>query len=697
MTLKARPKKIAPSAIHVALLTAFASLPVMAENLVETPTTLSTVVVTASQREQDIKQAPASITVISREEIAARPNATLEDVLRDAEGISIVGASPNDRDISIRGMPGEYTLILVDGKRQGTRETMNRGTGGVQGNLTPPLSAIERIEVVRGPMSAVYGADAMGGVINIITRKIPKKISGEATVGGVWQKNRDHGDSQNVDFWFGAPIKEDTVGLQLSGKTHKRGEDDVYYPLNGTAGQNGQKDESIAAKLTIKPSANQEIIFDAGSERLNYQATPGKSNADKVLPSAIVETRHERSNLGITHNGRWDFGTSTVALYNEQGKQSQWTTQGRQAAEPIISNTVFDARATVPLGRNILTLGAQHIWSELDGIEKQDVPPRGYRGNADSIKRNSWALFAEDDFFLTDALTVTGGVRLDNDENYGKHLSPRLYGVYQINSAWTLRGGVASGFKAPTLRQSTAGYCMTTGGAAGATPGTLCGNPELEPETSITQEIGVRYGQGENHVGLTLFNNDFKNKVSSYDTGRPDPRSPGRNIYTYDNIDQVTLRGVEIGSAVRLDAYWKLSGSYTYTRSERSGEGENAFDGSSLEGKPLDKTPKHKLDVQIDWTPLAQWNFYGKANYTSEQYWAAFRNGARGTRERPASTTFDLGGKYRISRHFDLTFALLNVTDEVVAVDERGRNTGLEGNWMVDEGRRLAVNLTGRF
>ncbi len=213
------PAAFAPSPLHFSLIAAFAvlSLPSAAASATEAMAgdapSLAPVVVTASQREQEIRQAPASISVITREEIAAQPNATLEDVLRGVEGVTVVGSSPNDRDLSIRGMPGEYTLILVDGKRQGTRETMNRGTGGVQGNLIPPLSAIERIEVVRGPMSSLYGADAMGGVVNIITRKVPKTLGGEVTVGGVWHKNRDHGDSRNVDFWFGAPLRDDVIGL----------------------------------------------------------------------------------------------------------------------------------------------------------------------------------------------------------------------------------------------------------------------------------------------------------------------------------------------------------------------------------------------------------------------------------------------------------------------------------------------------
>src|SRR3546814_1694072 len=92
-------------------------------------------------------------------------------------------------------MPGENTLIMLDGRRQTTRGTMNRGTGGVQASLIPPLAAIERIEVVRGPMSSLYGSDAMGGVINIITRKVPERLSASVMLGGTVQEDGRYGNS----------------------------------------------------------------------------------------------------------------------------------------------------------------------------------------------------------------------------------------------------------------------------------------------------------------------------------------------------------------------------------------------------------------------------------------------------------------------------------------------------------------------
>ncbi|MDO5693090.1 MAG: TonB-dependent receptor [Pseudomonadota bacterium] len=664
--------------------------------------TLPSVVVTASQREQLIREAPASITVITRKELEAKPHASLTDVLRSVEGVNVVGSSPNDQDVSIRGMPGEYTLILVDGKRQNTRETMNRGTGGVQSNLLPPLSAIERVEVVRGPMSSLYGADAMGGVVNIITRKVPKQWHGSVGVGGVFQQAKDQGHAGDMDFWLGGPIKSDVLGVQLSGKARRRAEDDIYHAASATPGANGQRTGRVDARLTIKHAANQEVVLHAGSERLDYLATPGRSAAPLTARTAgrqWVKTGHERDYWGVTHEGRWGFGNTTLSLHGERGTLKGWTSRGRSPVEPRISNTVFEGKASLPWasGKSLLTVGAQYAWSNLQGAGRQDAVPSGYAANSNSIRRSSWALFGENDYYVTSRFTLTTGLRLDRDEYYGSHVSPRIYGVYAVTPEWTLRGGISSGFKAPTLRQSTANYCMTTGGAANATPGTLCGNPRLKPETSVTQELGVRYDKGGDHVSLTLFNTLFKNKVSSYDTGRPDARSPDRNVYVYDNISRVKLYGVELSGGKQVTRDIRLSGGYTFTQSRRQGGGELAFDGSSLDGRPLDKTPRHKLTAQLEWAPSARLNLYAAASYSSKQYWAAFRNGAVGVRERPGSATLDLGGQWSMRKNVDLSFAVLNVTDKKVAVDERSRFGGLSDNWQVDEGRRLAFHLNVKF
>ncbi|WP_169307481.1 TonB-dependent receptor domain-containing protein [Chitiniphilus eburneus] len=676
-----------PISLCCALLAAGA-LPALAQD----ETTLSTVVVTATGYEQQIKEAPASISVITREQLETQPFTNLEDAVRHVEGVSVVGSNPGDTDIAIRGMPGEYTLILVDGKRQNTRETMNRGTGGVQANQIPPLEAIERIEVVRGPMSSLYGSDAMGGVINIITRKVPAQWSGSVSLGTIIQQDADYGDTRQGDFWVGGPLASGLMGLQVYGNYSDRDEDGINYPNDTNWSTPGTRDKNLNAKLTITPTDNQDITLEAGRNTLTYITTPGKSVNDR---NDAGKDEHERTNWAITHNGRWGFGSTMVSLYQEKGVQSNYTDGEKDMDDREIVNTTLDALATLPFSNNVLKLGMQYADHKLDGLS-QESPVPGKPASADRLKNRNWALFVEDEFFVTDRFSLTGGVRLDDDDRYGSHWTPRLYGVYKLTEAWTLRGGVATGFKAPTLRQTAESYCMRTGRAgSGMRPGVLCGNPDLKPEESVTEEIGIRYDDPRGtSFSVTAFNNDFKNKVVSYDTG--ERFNASNSIYIYDNIDKVNIRGVELAGAWPVNPQWTLSGNYTFTKSRREGGGEPAYDGGSLDGRPLDKTPEHMANARVDWMPFEKLSTYARVTYTGTQYWAAFRNGANNVRERESSTTFDLGGSYVINKMFTVNVAVLNLTDEIVPVDDRPR-AELDGNWMVDEGRRYWLNVKASF
>ncbi len=131
---------------------------------------LKQIVVTATGFEQNITDAPASITVIPGEELEKGVYRDLTDALKDVQGVAVTGPAA-EKDIFIRGLPGSYTLLLVDGKRQSTRDARTNGNSGFEQSFLPPANAIERIEVIRGPMSSLYGSDAMGGVINVITKR----------------------------------------------------------------------------------------------------------------------------------------------------------------------------------------------------------------------------------------------------------------------------------------------------------------------------------------------------------------------------------------------------------------------------------------------------------------------------------------------------------------------------------------------
>jgi len=181
-------------------------------------THLGEVVVSASGFEQELKNAPASISVVTREELETRNFRDLAEALQGVEGIDVMGGTgkTGGLDISIRGMPSEYTLILIDGRRQNVAgDVTPNGFGAALNSFMPPVSAIERIEVIRGPMSTLYGSDAMGGVINIITRKVAREWGGEVSVSTGIPEGSDWGTQYRSNFYVNGPIKQDLLGLAV--------------------------------------------------------------------------------------------------------------------------------------------------------------------------------------------------------------------------------------------------------------------------------------------------------------------------------------------------------------------------------------------------------------------------------------------------------------------------------------------------
>ncbi len=178
----------------------------------------------------------------------------------------------------------------------------------------------------------------------------------------------------------------------------------------------------------------------------------------------------------------------------------------------------------------------------------------------------------------------------------------------------------------------------------------------------------------------------------SYDTGAADPYNEGFSIYTWDNISKVKIYGLELGSGYDINNQWSAKLNYTYLKSERKG-GEPSLDGTSLDGKPLDRTPEHQLSAQLDGQLTDAMTVYAQALYMGKQYWAGFRNGATNVRERKATMTADLGGSYKVNPNVAINIAALNIFDKTVALDTRARTSDM-GNWMLDEGRRYSIGLS---
>ncbi|SUI82251.1 Colicin I receptor precursor [Serratia quinivorans] len=407
-----------------------------------------TMVVTASGFQQKIQDSPASISVIPRQQIEDKAYRDITDALKDVPGVVVTGGASNS-DISIRGMSSKYTLILVDGKRVDTRGTRpNSDNSGIEQGWLPPLEAIERIEVVRGPMSSLYGSDAMGGVINVITRKTSNTQGWKGSLHGdaTFQENSNSGDLFQTNAYASGPLIEGLLGLRVNGLLSRRAEDQI---LNGYS---EQRMRSGTAVFNLTPNEQNDFDFEIGRSLQDRDSTPGKSMAtencrnNKCTANSASDSLYTRTNYAVTHNGYYDFGNTTSYIQREETNNP-----GRDMK---MYNTIFNTQTQFDLGDHMLNLGGQYRYEKLSDGGNQLAAADGLN----KLTRWSWALFAEDEWAMTNDFSLTSGIRMDQDQNYGNHWTPRMYGVWHLAEQWTLKGGVSAGYRSPDLRQSSANW-----------------------------------------------------------------------------------------------------------------------------------------------------------------------------------------------------------------------------------------------
>ncbi len=627
---------------------------------------LGNVVVTASGFEQQIKQAPASISVVTREDLEKKSYRDVTDALRDVPGVVITGGASSS-DISIRGMASKYTLILIDGKRMESRATRPNSDGpGVEQGWTPPLEAIERIEVVRGPMSSLYGSDAMGGVINIITRKVSGTWHGGVRTEKTFQDRSDSGDYHTLNGHLSGPLVDGLLGLQVYGQTSRRDEDNIPN------GFNEQKTDSATAKLSLTPNESNDFVLEVGKTEQERNATAGRSgtgNSDSL-------SDYDRTHYALTHTGRWSMGRSETYL-----QQERIDNPGRDME---LENSVFNSQVSLFLGDHVATVGGQYRYEDLTDKGNQLIGSEGM----DRLTRWSWALFAEDEWSLTDSFALTTGLRMDRDENYGTHWSPRIYGVWQAAEQWTIKGGISSGYRSPDIRSAVDNWGQLTGGGRGD-PAVIVGNSGLKPEKTLAEEIGVLWDNLDGlSAGVTLFNTDFKDKITELrrctdttDTASGQCVVNGeayRYISDRINVDEARMRGVEATFAWDITSSVSLGANYTYTESEqRSGD---------FRGEPLNQMPKHMFNTTLDWQASDRLGTWARLNYRSKT--SEYLSRTSMAESTPSYTLVDVGGTYDVSRNLKLLAGVYNLFNEQIGYDRYET---------VLDGRRYTVGMSLSF
>lgn len=730
-----------------AALSVLAALIAVPAGAVEADDQSDAIVVTAAGFEQKITDAPASITVVTEAELRQRPYITLIDAVRDIEGVDVGETSDKtgQRTISIRGMGSDYTLIMIDGQRQNNHgDIYPNSFGGNQFNHIPPLDAIERIEVIRGPASTLYGADALGGVINIITKKVLDRWSGSATIGRSIQEDTAFGDDMTFDANLSGPVVPGVIGLKLRGSIYKRypSEPDFAPAVDpagvshvrglgfGTGGKTVKNtNRSYGGSISFTPSPDHSFVFDIDYSKQVYDNTPivnpgtgaityplgtldgiesiWRASGGVVQPRVgyTEEQVFDRLNWAVTHHGDWGFARSFVSLAyvktNNKGRTMPFSVAERLLLQQMYSGTgayaglttaqrralaestflprplrtlesaqyTLDARVDIPVenfaGRHHFVIGGQYIDGALDdgvfGLEASV-------GGIDAVQDHKiWSLFAEDNWTIVDGFTVTGGLRYDDHNLFGGHLSPRLYANFEINPTLTLKGGVSTGYKTP---KTTDLYDGIRGfGSQGTSP--FIGNPDLKPETSVNSEIAL-YWNPSPHSGInvTLFHNKFKDKIASTvvqpcavtNFVRPCANlgdywavlGLGGTISVPINIDKARIKGAEVAGRYQFFPGLSIRANYTYTDSKQ-------LTGNSA-GQPLTQTAKHMANATLDWQVADGLSAQLSAEHRSRRYRGL--DGSGNHLFYKSYQVLNLGAQYRINDHLTFAARVNNLLDQ---------------------------------
>ncbi|KAF1367863.1 MAG: catecholate siderophore receptor CirA [Yokenella regensburgei] len=641
------------------------ALPVVAASADEN----ETLVVTASATEQSVKDAPASISVITEEDLQRRPVNNLKDVLKDVPGVQLTNEGDNRKGVSLRGLDSSYTLILVDGKRVNSRNVVFRHNDFDLNWI--PVDAIERIEVVRGPMSSLYGSDALGGVVNIITKKVGTKWTSTLSADTTIQEHRDRGDTWNGQFYTSGPLVDGLLGMKAYGSFSKRGKDDQQLSNSGTETPRieGFTSRDGNVEFAWTPNENNDITAGYGFDRQDRDS------------DSLDKNRIERQNYSLSHNGRWDVGNSEIRVYGEKVDNKNPGNSGQITSE---SNTL-DGKYVLPLGmiNQMVTFGGE--WRH----DKLKDPVNLTSNSGGSTSASQYALFLEDEWRIFEPLALTTGIRMDDHDTYGDHWSPRAYLVYTATDTVTVKGGWATAFKAPSLLQLSPDWA--TNSCRGSCR--IVGSKDLKPETSESFELGLYYSGEEGWLegvqgSITAFQNNVEDMINvnrtsdaseapgypnfaGWYTGSNGKRIP---VFSYYNVDKARINGVETELKIPLGEEWKLTTNYTYT------DGRDLSNGGN---KPLKERPFHTANGRVDWNPWQDWSFYVAANYSGKQ------RAVNASSKTPGGyTTWDIGGAWQATKDVKLRAGVLNVGDKDLQRDDYSYN---------EDGRRYFMAVDYRF
>ncbi|GAD79580.1 TonB-dependent receptor domain-containing protein [Vibrio ezurae] len=485
-------------------------------------------VITATSYEKTLSNAPASVSVITNEQLQTMPYNNLSDALVNTVGVNIADIGLGQKGIEIRGMDTSQTLILINGRRTNRASDLIGHANLDLKNI--PVSDIERIEVIKGPMSALYGSDALGGVVNVITKSMSNEWQSIVSAHG--GSTTSEGDNRfNGEVQTSGALVEDKLYMKLSAGSYYQGlienrNDATETDISGN--RNQYVDTQF--KGVISDSQELDVSLRYGQQQTWYDYVVSSGTAAGQLTRST--SSYDTLDYSVTHSGYWDNFDTQISIYGSSVDQSNHQTVGDSSTTNTVTENIIEGQGQFYVGQHQITLGGQ--WRHQD-LESADLSTGG-----DSMSQG--ALFAQGDFKITETVSFLAGARIDEHSEFGENISPRAYLVYSPTENWTIKGGYGEGYKAPTIKQLSPDYLSIGSGR----PFDIIGNVDLKPEENQSYEISVEYQADRWSTGLTLFQNNVENLIVTQCVencqGRP---TAGFTKYQYMNVDEADIKGLE--------------------------------------------------------------------------------------------------------------------------------------------------------
>lgn len=518
-----------------------------ADEAVRTPD----VVVTATRTEAEVKAVPSSVEVITKDDIEKLGANDVYSALRLASNVDIRSNGALGYNVNIRGMNTNHTLILIDGKRTADEDTNDSQSYYALGRIN--IADVERIEIVRGSASAQYGSDALGGVINVITKKSTGKqsVTVGASTGSNLMSNYYHvdlGKQGNFSGTFDMNFSKTRKNMMPeSTQSYYYGPSQNYnFDGNWDLGNNKQLDLSLGyytskTESDYGPAYNPSAQYGPG---LRYR----KIDSKRYDYSLGYSGKTDRSDYYIrTYYSKLDKDRTAYILHNG----NNFTPDNPKRTATTQSNNYdmwgIEAKNTVQLDdKNLLTYGAEY--------RKNTVEGSNLGNNNPSKDLTSYAGYIQDEWMPNENWLVIPIVRYDHFSQYGSKTSPNIGVTYFINDNNRIKANWGKAFKAPTITE-------LYGALDHMGMFELLGNPDLKAEESTNWDISYETGNDTTWGKLTYFHNDVDNLITTESQGSFGYIPGVGMVYPdqkYVNVDSAEISGVEFEVGHHLSDKWTV-------------------------------------------------------------------------------------------------------------------------------------------